>query len=209
MSEPIREAFTKELETADDDPKKLIREIMLSIITADSRYAGTDAKAYFQLGDKTFHLNNSAGVEVVGKVNEPESFMAHSSFELTVGEVSLSTDAIKTAQHLSAYSMSELPEGIVEVALSKIKHDEFEKGQTDVFFLKGKNGSLGITLEALRNSMLRLFHDKGGLTSDWHIFQIDLMVSYTEKDAYQYYKKWHAVGWLTDKAPEVLLQVNA
>jgi hypothetical protein len=123
MSEPIREAFTKELETADDDPKKLIREIMLSIITADSRYAGTDAKAYLQLGDKTFHLNNSAGIEVVGKVNEPESFMAHSSVELTVGGVSLSTDAIKTAQHLSAYSMSELPEGIVEVALGKIRHD--------------------------------------------------------------------------------------
>jgi hypothetical protein len=208
MTQPPREAFTTELETADDDPNKVIREIMLSITTANSSYAGTDARVYFQIGDRTFLLDNSIGAEVSDKNITPQKVTTHSSVEVSFGGITLSTNDIKKANRLSAYSVSELPEGVVELALGKIRRDDFEKGQTDVFFLKGQDGSLGITLEAFRYAALKLSHDTSGLTSDWHVSQIELMVSYTDKDAYQYYKKWHAVGWLKDKSPELLLQAS-
>ena len=88
--------------------------------------------------------------------------------------------------------------------------DEFERAQTNLFRIQGKGGSLGITLEQLRDAALMLSHDTKGATSDWSIDKIELSVSYEDKDLRnQYYKQWVAVGWLTDGAPRVLLQRGA
>ena len=120
----------------------------------------------------------------------------------SVGGLDLSAESLRNLQELHAMKH--------DGNHPRPKLDEFERGQTNLFHITGKEGSLHMTLEQLRDAEIKLFHDTKGATSDWNIDKINLSVSYLDTaNKNQFYKTWEAVGWLQDDSPAVLLQRGA
>jgi hypothetical protein len=72
MPDPIREVFTSELETLAIKTETNITKLTLTIITADTHGAGTDAGVSFQIGSRVFFLENGYGHEVALEPNAPK-----------------------------------------------------------------------------------------------------------------------------------------
>lgn len=96
--------------------------------------------------------------------------------------------------------------GGLQTELDKPDYPDFKKGAVDTYFLEISK----MTLQDLRDSEIRLFHDNTNSQPGWHVRSVDLKVRFEGQRVFRTYKRWEGIGWLaltsSPYSVEVVLQ---